>query len=88
MHNLVADYNDCLLIDPVHKVGALDRLVRRRRPEVIDAAGWNAINDAEIARGGGQRPRNKFTRGADMPKAAATTPVPSAHRRLLKGLRR
>lgn len=88
VHNLVADYNDGLLIDPVHKVAALDRFVRGRRPAVIDAAGWKAIDDAEIAYGGGQRPRNKFTTVAAMLKAAATAPAPPAHRRLLAGLRR
>ena len=31
---------------------ALDKLVRGRRPDVVDAAGWRAIDAAEIARGG------------------------------------
>ncbi|MCH9768124.1 MAG: FAD-dependent oxidoreductase [Actinomycetia bacterium] len=88
VHNLVADYNDGLLVDPVHKVGALDQLLRGRRIAVIDAAGWKAIDDAEIARGCGQRPRNKFTTVADMLEAAATAPAPPVHRRLLANLRR
>ncbi len=54
-----------------HKPAALDRLVRSRRPDVVDAAGWKAIDDAEIARGGEHRPRDKFTAVADMLEAAA-----------------
>ncbi|GJF11209.1 ferredoxin [Mycolicibacterium cyprinidarum] len=88
VHNLVADYNDGLLVDPVHKVAALDRFVRGRRSAVIDAAGWKAIDDSEIARGGGQRPRDKFTTIAGMLEAAATAPAPTVRRRLLAGLRR
>ena len=88
VHNLVADYNDGVLTDPVHKAAALDRFVRARRPEVVDAAGWKAIDAAEIARGCGQRPRNKFTDVAGMLAAAATAPEPPLHRRLLAGLRR
>ena len=66
VHNLVADYNDGLLADPSRKPAALDRFVRSRRPDVVDAAGWKAIDAAEIARGGGDRPRDKFTAVADM----------------------
>ena len=88
VHNLVADYNDGLLADPVHKVSALDRFVRSRQPKVVDHAGWKAIDDAEISRGGGQRPRDKFTSVADMLDAAATAPEPPAYQRLLAGLRR
>ncbi len=84
VRNLVADYNDGLLADPVHKVAALDRFVRNRRPQVIDAGGWKAIDEAEIARGGGRRPRRKFTNVTDMRQAAA----PAQRRRLLAGLRR
>jgi ferredoxin--NADP+ reductase len=86
VHNLVADYNRGLLADPVGK--ALDKLVRSRRPEVIDGAGWKAIDAAEIARGGGQRPRDKFTAVSDMLAAAAAAPTPPVHQRLLAGLRR
>ena len=88
VHNLVADYNGGLLSEPVHKITSLDRLVRERRPEMIDAAGWKAVDDAEITRGGGQRPRNKFTTVAGMLEAAAAAPAPAMHRRLLAGLRR
>ncbi|MCF6388420.1 4Fe-4S binding protein [Mycobacterium sp. MBM] len=88
VRNLVEDYNRGLLGDPVHKPAALGKLVRSRRPEVVDAAGWRAIDAAEIARGGGQRPRDKFVDIADMLAAAATAPRPPVHRRLLEGLRR
>ncbi|MGB0877469.1 MAG: FAD-dependent oxidoreductase [Mycobacterium sp.] len=88
VHNLVADYNDGLLVDPVRRAGALDRFLRDRRIAVIDSAGWKAIDDAEIARGCGQRPRNKFTTVADLLEAAATAPAPPVGRRLLANLRR
>lgn len=87
VHNLVADYNDGRLRDPAHKPAALDKLVRSRRPDVVDAAGWKAIDAAEVARGGEKRPRVKFTAVADMLTAAAEAPVPLG-RRLLAGLRR
>ncbi len=87
MHNLVADYNDGLLTEPVHKAASLDRFVRGRKPSVIDAAGWKAIDEAEIAHGGGMRPRDKFTGVAEMLEVAATAPQPPVHRRLLAGLR-
>jgi ferredoxin--NADP+ reductase len=88
VHNLVADYNDGLLPDPVHKPSALARFVRGRQPAVIDADGWKAIDAAEIARGNGLRPRAKFTDIAQMIDAAAAAPAPRMHQRLLAGLRR
>lgn len=88
VRNLVQDYNRGQLGDPAHKPAALDKLVRSRQPAVVDAAGWRAIDAAEIARGGGQRPRDKFVDIADMLAAAATAPRPPAHKRLLAGLRR
>ena len=66
----------------------LDKFVRGRQPGVVDAAGWKAIDAAEIARGGGQRPRDKFTATADMVAAAANGPAPSVRERLLAGLHR
>ncbi len=54
---------------------------------MVDAAGWKAIDAAEIARGGGDRPRDKFTTVADMLAAAASAPNPNVVQRLLAGLR-
>jgi len=88
VHNLVEDYNRGQLGDRVHKPGALDKLVRGRRPAVVDAAGWRAIDAAEIARGGDDRPRDKFTRVDEMLAAAASVPNPSVAQRILAGLRR
>jgi ferredoxin--NADP+ reductase len=88
VHELVADYNDGRLHDPVAKPAALERLVRERRPEVVDDVGWKAIDAAEISRGGGDRPRVKFTSVEDMLSAAASAPTPPLGRRLLAGLRR
>ncbi|MCT7657566.1 FAD-dependent oxidoreductase [Mycobacterium deserti] len=88
VRNLVDDYNAGLLDDPVSKPAALERLVRSRRPDVVDAAGWQAIDAAEVARGGEDRPRRKFTAVADMLAAAAAAPAPPLRERLLAGLRR
>jgi ferredoxin--NADP+ reductase len=91
VHNLVADYNRGLLADPENgraKPAALDKLVRSRQPAVVDAEGWKAIDAAEIARGGEDRPRDKFTSIAGMLAAAAAVPTPPLHQRLLAGLRR
>lgn len=88
VRNLVDDYNRGRLVDPAHKPAALGKLVRSRQPAVVDAAGWRAIDAAEIARGGGQRPRDKFVDIPDMLAAAATAPRPPAYKRLLAGLYR
>lgn len=67
IQSLVADYNAGQLSEPIGGPRAVARMVRARRPEVIDAAGWKAIDKAEIARGQAQnRPRVKFTRVPDM----------------------
>ncbi|BBZ30317.1 ferredoxin [Mycolicibacterium madagascariense] len=87
VHQLVADYNDGVLADPVARPGALEKLVRARQPALVDAAGWRAIDRAEIERGGDDRPRDKFTAIPDMLAAAATAPAPSLGQRLLAGLR-
>ncbi|MBO0680257.1 FAD-dependent oxidoreductase [Mycolicibacterium sp. S2-37] len=87
VHALVADYNDGALSGPAHR-DKLDRLVRSRQPDVVDAAGWRAIDAAEIARGGDTRPRSKFASVAEMLAAAESAPAPSAGRRLLAGLLR
>lgn len=91
VHNLVADYNDGLLRDPDKdraKPAALDKLVRHRQPAVVDAEGWKAIDAAEIARGGEERPRDKFSTTAEMLATAASAPTPPVRQRLLAGLRR
>ena len=90
VQGLVADFNDGKLSDPIAKPGALTKLVRARRPEAVDSAGWRAIDAAEIARGtDDDRPRNKFTELAAMLAAAsaAAEPAPSRRRGLLAGLR-
>ncbi|MFI5510220.1 FAD-dependent oxidoreductase [Mycobacterium sp. NPDC051804] len=88
VHNLVADYNAGVLANPSNKLAALDKLVRSKRSNVVDAAGWKAIDDAEVARGGEHRPRDKFTTIAEMLAAAADAPAPSMRSRVLAGLRR
>ncbi|KUI28474.1 ferredoxin [Mycobacterium sp. IS-1496] len=88
VHHLVDDYNAGLLTAPASGPGELDRLVRQRRPDVVDSDGWRAIDAAEVARGGGERPRVKFTAIPDMLEAAAAAPTPSVGRRLLAGLLR
>lgn len=67
IQTLAADYNAGLLREPSGGPRAVARMVHARQPQVIDRAGWKAINDAEIARGEAQdRPRVKFTRVPDM----------------------
>lgn len=88
VQNLVDDFNAGLLTGPAASPNGLDTLVRTRCPDVVDAAGWRAIDEAEIARGGADRPRDKFTSVAEMLAVAATAPPPSLRRRLFAGLRR
>jgi ferredoxin--NADP+ reductase len=85
---LVADFYSDKLTDPVAKPDALRRLVYDRQPDAIDAAGWRAIDAAEIARGrDAGRPRNKFTDvSAMLTAAAAAEPAPPPRRRLLDRL--
>jgi ferredoxin/flavodoxin---NADP+ reductase len=84
---LVGDYNSSRLAEPRAEFGALQQLVRSRRPDVVDNAGWRAIDTAEIARGGADRPRDKFIDVSDMvaaaAAAAAAAPKPSLRQRLL-----
>lgn len=86
VHQLVDDYNAGLLADPVHKAAALEKLVRTRQPAVVDAAGWRAIDAAEIARGGQDRPRDKFTSVDEMVAVAAMAPKPTVRQRLTASL--
>ncbi|CDO31950.1 4Fe-4S binding protein [Mycolicibacterium porcinum] len=87
VHQLVDDYNAGVLTDPVHKAAALEKLVRTRQPAMVDAAGWQAIDAAEIVRGGADRPRDKFTSVDEMVAVAATAPKPTMRQRVLAGLR-
>ena len=73
---------------PVQQAGRLDQLIQPARPAVVDAAGWQAIDSAEIARGGDTARANKFTAIGDMLAAAAAAPAPPIRKRLLAGLRR
>ncbi|MBS9532321.1 FAD-dependent oxidoreductase [Mycobacterium sp. M1] len=67
IHTLAADYNAGLLGEPKGGPRSVARMVHARKPDVVDAAGWKAINNAEKARGAAEdRPRVKFTRTADM----------------------
>ncbi|WNG92152.1 FAD-dependent oxidoreductase [Mycobacterium sp. ITM-2016-00318] len=88
VQSLVDDFNAGHLSGPAAKPAALDKLVRDRCPDMVDAAGWQAIDEAEIARGGEHRPREKFTSVTEMVAVAATAPSPSLRQRLLAGLRR
>ncbi len=88
VQRLVDDYNAGLLHDPIGKPAALDRLVRQRQPQVVDAHGWRAIDAAEVARGeSGRRPRNKFTSVTEMLDVAAAAPAPSLRSRVADRLR-
>lgn len=84
VQTLVADFNTGSLGEPAGGPRAVARMVHARRPEVIDAAGWKAINAAEVDRGHAEgRPREKFTEVPDMLVAAASAPPAPLHRRLL-----
>ncbi len=87
VHKLVDDYNAGLLTEPIHRPSALDKLVRSRRPDLVTAAGWRAIDAAEIDRGGQERPRVKFTDTDQMLAVARTAPAPPLRQRLLAALR-
>ena len=88
VQQLVDDFNAGLLSDPTGRPSALDRLVRARQPDVVDTAGWQAIDAAELARGNADgRPRNKFTDVAGMLAAAAKAPTPPLRQRLADRLR-
>ena len=86
VHALVADYNEGVLHNATCRLSTLDKFVRGRQPGVIDAAGWKTIDAAEIARGGEDRPRDKFTSIADMLAIAASAQAPPMGRRLLARL--
>jgi ferredoxin/flavodoxin---NADP+ reductase len=88
VQRLVDDFNAGLLRDPIDKPAALETLVATRQPAVVDAAGWQAIDAAEVSRGTlADRPRNKFTSIADMLAVAAAAPALPLRRRLADRLR-
>lgn len=89
IQTLAADYNAGLLDEPIAGPRAIARLVHTRQPDVIDAAGWKAIDKAEIARGAAQnRPRVKFTRVPDMLDEVADHSGVPLLQNLLSALRR
>lgn len=81
---LVDDFNAGLLANPQERSAALGRLLRARLPDVVDDAGWQAIDAAETARGvAAGRPRVKFTSVADMLEVARKS-APSRRKLALK----
>jgi len=76
---LVDDFNAYRLDDPQATPTALEELIRVRQPDFVNAAGWSAIDAAEIARGQlVGRPRVKFTSVPDM-LAVAGRPETQPH---------
>ena len=59
---------------PTARPPALDKLVRGRQPAVVDAAGWKAIDAAEIARGG------RTGRATSSPPSPTCSRPPRRHR--------
>lgn len=80
---LVDDFNAGLLRAPTTKVSALKRLVRERRPAMVDRDGWHAIDRVELQRGADQNcARAKIVDREEMAHIAeAASPTP---RKLLK----
>jgi ferredoxin--NADP+ reductase len=88
VQQLVDDFNAGLLGEPISRLSALDKLVRARQPDVVDATGWQAIDAAEVTRGSADgRPRNKFTTIIDMLAAAEGAPRRPLRHRLATRLR-
>jgi len=86
---LVDDFNAGLLTDPAGRADLLDKLIRARQPDVVDGAGWRAIDAAEIAEGAVDgRPRMKFTAVPDMLAAVAAAPPKPPVRRLVSHIPR
>ncbi|NKY56650.1 4Fe-4S binding protein [Nocardia flavorosea] len=68
---LIADFMSGKLAAPTGDRDALRALVQQRQPDLVDRAGWKAIDQAE--RGAGKeagRPRVKFTTHTDLLQAA------------------
>ncbi|WP_459548147.1 4Fe-4S binding protein [Nocardia sp. X0981] len=71
---LIADFVAGKLTAPTGDRDALRALIRERQPDLVDRAGWKAIDQAE--RGAGKesgRPRVKFTTRPDLLQAAKGT---------------
>ena len=81
VHNLVADYNDGLLADPVGKPAALDKLVRSRRPALVDADGL----EGDRRRGDRSRRRGRGPATSSPPSPKCWPPRPRPHRRCANG---
>jgi len=59
---------------PGSQAGAIEELLRERRPEFVSYEGWEAIDRAEQERGKPQgRPRVKFCRIEEMVEVASST---------------
>jgi len=82
VQELVDDYNRGLLPEPAERGAGLAKLIRSRQPDVVDLAGWQAIDAAEIAAGADDRPRDKFTDIAEMLAVARTAPKPTVGQRI------
>ncbi|MGI9124142.1 MAG: ferredoxin, partial [Mycobacterium sp.] len=84
--SLVDDFNAGLLDQPAGRSGDFAKLMRRRRPDLVDGDGWRAIDEAEIARGAALgRPRVKFTSVPEMLAAAQRRPARSRRLSLPRG---
>ncbi|MGW4367740.1 ferredoxin, partial [Nocardia takedensis] len=71
VEQLLADFMAGKLTAPTGDRAALRELVSQRQADVVNRAGWKAIDAAEKAAGkAGGRPRVKFTTLEDLLKAA------------------
>ncbi len=73
VRSLVADFNDGRLAAPTAGPGDLRRRLRARRPDLVDADGWRAIDRAERERGARTgRVREKITDVAELARVGGT----------------
>ncbi len=76
---------DAGLPDPVGTPETIDAVVRGRCPDVVDVAGWRAIDAEERRRGAALgRPRLKLVDVAEMLRVAAASRAPARGRRLAR----
>lgn len=74
VNRLVDDFNNGLLAEPAAGVKEFDTMVRARQPQVVDLAGWRAIDEAERELGTRNgRAREKVTDPAQLMALAAAT---------------